>query len=264
VIDSNEDGFLEENVNAICKIKTSTKKGVRGYIGEKGIGFKSVFKIASKVHVQSGPFSFSFNYGGDDEDGMGMVTPFNDIHEDLPGDVRTRFTLALKDDTDFESLVKEFADLPDTLLLFLTTLKRLRISIDDSDEISETNFEYRYDETSGKGLLTRNSARGKPKVFHFYISEKLIQNLPTDKARKDVKEAQVVLAFPVNGQDVPIVTQQYVFAYLPIRKVGFSVRSHALVIIQSLLLNSLFLVPNSVRLHYPGEQRRCPWHQMES
>ena len=187
-----------------------------------------------------------------------MVTPFNDIYEDLSGDVRTRFTLTLKNDIGFESLVKEFADLPDTLLLFLTTLKRLRISVDDSDGISETNYEYRYIKTSGKGLLTRTSTRGKPKTFHFYISEMLIQNLPTDKARNNVKEAQVVLAFPVNGQDVPIIKQQPVFAYLPIRKVGFSVRSHASLIIPSLLLNSPFLVPNSVRLHYPGEQRRHP------
>ena len=218
MIDLNEDGFLEEDVNAICQVKTSTKIGVRGYIGEKRIGFKSVFKIASRAHVHSGPFSFSFKYGGGDdgEGGMGMVTPINDIYEELPGDVRTRFTLTLKNNTDSERLVNELADLPDTLLLFLTTLKRLRISVDDSNKITETNYEYRYEETSAKWLLTRKSTRGKPKIFHFYISEKLIPNLPTDKARNGVKEAQVVLAFPVDGQDVPIVTQQRVFAYLPI------------------------------------------------
>ena len=259
MIDSNEDGFLEENVNAICKVRRSTKTGLRGYIGEKGIGFKSVFKIASKVRVQSGPFSFSFNYGdGDDEDGMDMITPFNDVYEDLPRDVRTRFTLTLKKKKSFKGLVKEFTNLPHTLLLFLTALKRLKISIDDSNEIVETSYKYRYDETSGKGLLTRKSTGRKPKKFHFYISKKLIPELPTEKARKDVKEAQVVLAFPVDGDDVPVIKQQFVFAYLPIRKVGFSVRSHALLIIQSLVLNSLLSVSNSVQLHYPGEQRRHP------
>ena len=259
MIDSNEDGFLEENVNAICKVRTSTKTGLRGYIGEKGIGFKSVFKIASRVRVQSGPFSFSFNYGdGDDDDGMGMITPFNDICEDLPRDVRTRFTLTLKNDTSFKRLVKEFTDLPDTLLLFLTTLKRLKISVDDSTEIKETNYQYKYEETSGKGLLTRQSTGRKPEKFHFHISEKTIPNLPTEKVRKDMKEAQVVLAFPVDGDDTPIIKQQFVFAYLPLRKVGFSVRSLAFVIIQSLILNSPLSVSNSVQLHYPGEQRRRP------
>lgn len=60
VIDSNEDGFNAENVKAICSVAESTKTVAQGYIGEKGIGFKSVFKIAQRVHIQSGPFSFSF------------------------------------------------------------------------------------------------------------------------------------------------------------------------------------------------------------
>ena len=49
VIESNEDGFEEANVRAICSVGESTKKSTQGYIGEKGIGFKSVFKIASRV-----------------------------------------------------------------------------------------------------------------------------------------------------------------------------------------------------------------------
>ena len=58
VLDSNEDGFREEHVRAICNTSASTKAVSRGFIGEKGIGFKSVFKVAKKVHVQSHPFSF--------------------------------------------------------------------------------------------------------------------------------------------------------------------------------------------------------------
>ena len=44
IIQNNEVGFKEENVRALCDIKKSTKKKVDGYVGEKGIGFKSVFK----------------------------------------------------------------------------------------------------------------------------------------------------------------------------------------------------------------------------
>ena len=168
VIDSNEDGFSKENVNAICKVRTSTKKGIRGYIGEKGIGFKSVFTSASKVHVQSGPFAFYFNFGGEGDDGMGMVTPFNGVRENLPSDVRTRFTLTLKDDTEFDNLVKEFTDLPDTLLLFLTTLKRLQISINDRGKILDRKYEYRYEERTGKGLLVKHSNREESKNFSFF------------------------------------------------------------------------------------------------
>jgi hypothetical protein len=50
-IGCNENGFKPEDVQALCRIGGSTKKNLgsrRGYIGEKGIGFKSVFKVADK------------------------------------------------------------------------------------------------------------------------------------------------------------------------------------------------------------------------
>ncbi|KAK6410617.1 hypothetical protein LTR95_018195, partial [Oleoguttula sp. CCFEE 5521] len=60
----NEVGFTPANVRAICRIADSTKKiesAHKGYIGEKGIGFKSVFKVADVVSIQSGAVSFQFD-----------------------------------------------------------------------------------------------------------------------------------------------------------------------------------------------------------
>ncbi len=43
---NNERGFREKNIQALCDIGKSTKgKHKQGYIGQKGIGFKSVFTI---------------------------------------------------------------------------------------------------------------------------------------------------------------------------------------------------------------------------
>ncbi|BCR91384.1 uncharacterized protein ACHE_70227A [Aspergillus chevalieri] len=83
VIDSNEDGFNEEDVRAICSIHNSSKPLTGGYIGHKGIGFKSVFKVAQRVQIQSGPFCFSFQHCRN-ESGLGMITPSNQEHEALP------------------------------------------------------------------------------------------------------------------------------------------------------------------------------------
>ena len=129
VIDSNEDGFTEENIRAICKLSGSTKTASRGFIGEKGIGFKSVFKVASRVRVQSGPFCFAFEHGEDDH-GLGMVTPINDDHESLPKNVHTRFTLTLNEISSLEHRLTEFKSLPDTLLLFLIKINRLIIRME--------------------------------------------------------------------------------------------------------------------------------------
>ena len=63
---TNEVGFNTQNVRAITAIGESTKRrilgedgaGLRQTIGEKGIGFKSVFAIADEVDVHSGRFHF--------------------------------------------------------------------------------------------------------------------------------------------------------------------------------------------------------------
>ena len=74
VVDCNEQGFSEDNLRAICDIGRSSKASSQGYIGEKGIGFKSVFMAAYKVHIQSGNLFFSFEHRKGDS-GIGMVRP---------------------------------------------------------------------------------------------------------------------------------------------------------------------------------------------
>lgn len=60
VLDYNEVGFSPFNVYAITGIGVAAKNlnAERTEIGEKGIGFKSVFGIADRVLIQSGLFSF--------------------------------------------------------------------------------------------------------------------------------------------------------------------------------------------------------------
>lgn len=47
VVLNNECGFMPENIRALCDVGQSTKKGSGGYIGKKGIGFKSVFRVCT-------------------------------------------------------------------------------------------------------------------------------------------------------------------------------------------------------------------------
>ncbi|PMD63840.1 uncharacterized protein K444DRAFT_715137 [Hyaloscypha bicolor E] len=58
ILEYNEDGFTRDDVNRICDINQSNKG--ENDIGEKGIGFKSVFMMASKAHIESKEYSFSF------------------------------------------------------------------------------------------------------------------------------------------------------------------------------------------------------------
>lgn len=120
-IDSNENGFTEANVWGLCSTGESTKTTREGYIGHFGIGFKSVFQIASRVQVQSGPFSFAFEYTKQsDPIGLGMVTPIDADFEQLPQGVGTRIRLTLIESvTENRERYSDLFNMPDTILLFL-------------------------------------------------------------------------------------------------------------------------------------------------
>ncbi|KAL8916091.1 MAG: hypothetical protein Q9172_006457 [Xanthocarpia lactea] len=234
IIDSNEDGFSKSNIRAICSVANSTKKHTAGYIGEKGIGFKSVFKVAKKVHIHSGSYSFAFSYTReDDDDGLGMITPYYEDAEELPRGVRTRMTLMLLNSTSFEERAAEFRDVPDTFLMFLNRLQQLSIVLYPPGQASAA-VQYSKREIKEDGLYTtflvkttRNGKAESTSEKKYYTIKSDLHNLPLDKARKDkqgssIDSATVILAFPVDEHDEPVIKPQYTYAFLPLRRVGFN------------------------------------------
>ena len=77
---NDEKGFERQHVKSLCDIGNSTKQGNReGYIGEKGIGFKSVFLISDRSHIISNGYSFHFRRD-DCDAGLGYIVPHWDEH----------------------------------------------------------------------------------------------------------------------------------------------------------------------------------------
>jgi HSP90 family molecular chaperone len=73
VVLNNEVGFSEKNVRAICDVGKSTKGAHRsGYIGQKGIGFKSVFRVTDKPEIHSNGFHIGFDASADP---IGFILP---------------------------------------------------------------------------------------------------------------------------------------------------------------------------------------------
>lgn len=113
------------------------------------------------------------------------------------------------------------------LLLFLTKLEALYINIYPQNE-SATKTMYTHFGEAGSDLervikSTTVDGNSNEEIQYFYVTRKEINNLPSDEARKDINRATVVLAFPVNEEDEPIIKQQYAFAFLPLRLAGFTV-----------------------------------------
>ncbi|CEL05721.1 hypothetical protein ASPCAL06837 [Aspergillus calidoustus] len=216
VVESNEDGFEESDVRAICSARSQHKQGM---IGEKGIGFKSVFKVASKVKIQSGPFCFSLRHLPG-QSGLGMISPINEHHEVLPVDVRTRFTLSLLLPGQVGRLAAEIASFPVSITAFLSKLKMLRFSFPvhpSKDRHCQTFTRL----LAGSTLTCIKDSNGKTENYeeYFYFS-KHVTGSTLRVNRPPSQDTEIIMAFPYkrrHGNE-----EQFAHAYLPLRKVGLN------------------------------------------
>ncbi|RYP88497.1 hypothetical protein DL769_000264 [Monosporascus sp. CRB-8-3] len=116
--DCNEVGFTFKQLEALTRVgqstKISTAGGQKGYIGEKGIGFKSVFKVADVVHIASGFYEFKL----DRNNPIGMILP---IISRFPSADRiaghTQFLLQLKYMDDYRDIRRDLEDIEPQVLV---------------------------------------------------------------------------------------------------------------------------------------------------
>ena len=147
----NEKGFTPENVFSITGIAEKSKNvsSDKSEIGEKGIGFKSVFGIADKVRIQSGMFSFDLY-----KDNFTIPYPVYQKFEPVKG---TKLILEMSGSKCrgiYDELVREYMK-RDTLLnknpiLFLNKLTHLRMYFDDAFRYMEFNVQRRTPEPVGE------------------------------------------------------------------------------------------------------------------
>ncbi|KAI9933658.1 hypothetical protein MW887_008131 [Aspergillus wentii] len=241
VVECNEDGFTYENLVAVCDVGKSSKSGAQGYIGEKGIGFKSVFMVAWKVHIQSGEFSFCFQHKMGDS-GMGMISPIWQEAEDQPPGSLTRITLFLHEagsdeilSKQRETTLRQFEDLRATFLLFMKNLRKIEVKVYDMEERQASSTVYSMEYQSGNHVKLKKHVleNGKTKEVtqHYHITKGMASGLPKSENRtytdaelssKAYGKAQIVLAFPLTPASIPVIEAQEVFAFLPIRNMGFT------------------------------------------
>ena len=114
----NEVGFSRANIRSITAIGESTKNklfdGKLAAIGEKGVGFKTVFAVASEVKIHSGEYHFSLSA---QEPTIPKMLK-NSEHETTAG---TRMELLLSDKASFPSYDEK------TILKLCLCLRKLRV-----------------------------------------------------------------------------------------------------------------------------------------
>lgn len=254
VLECNEDGFTAENLRAICSVGQSSKIGARGYIGEKGVGFKSVFMAAYRVHVQSGHFSFRFQHRQGDP-GLGMITP---IWEDRVylGDRCTRITLDLQQGSTpaaragrDQTIRQQFEELHDAILLFMKKIEKIKVAFYDQERGGAgepvSTITHSIDRQGLRTVCTKHTSKTgyeQTQLRYYYVFKGTATGLSKaeDRIYSQLEEAsgayskgEVVLAFPLTADSVPILENQWVFSFLPVRQMGFKFLVHADFVMQA-------------------------------
>ncbi|KAI7204507.1 hypothetical protein KC324_g744 [Hortaea werneckii] len=225
-IGCNEVGFTAANVQAICRIACSTKKvegSQKGYIGEKGIGFKAVFKVADMVWIKSGALSFAF----DKTKPLGMIAPkWTGFPDGGNMNERTMFCFRIPEQEHRDIVAAHLQELKPELLIFLRQLKRVEVTLQDKAGKIKRTFSLAREDSQVSGvrlttlrhIVTRPKAATNEEQFLVFCGTKT--GMPKEKKREKVTESDVLMAFPVSTTMQPILSDRRTFNYLPIRSYG--------------------------------------------
>ena len=141
ILNYNETGFTPRNVFDITGIAEKSKNidEAKVEIGEKGIGFKSVFGVADRVWIQSGDFSFEIH-----SDNFTVPVPIYDKQNDYVSGTRmTLFLDGRKTKDIYRSIVSQYRSNESILrrnpILFLNKLTHLRMFFDDTTRYIDFN-----------------------------------------------------------------------------------------------------------------------------
>jgi hypothetical protein len=133
----------------------------------------------------------------------------------------TTFHLHLASSENGNDLSEQLRDVRPTLLLFLRQLRALSIAIPG---VTPRSIEVRRTDDDDRDMVTleriQNGARD---VERYVLVRHLAQTPVGESGREDVKESEIVLAFPVTETQEPVTKKQDVHAFLPLRCYGFKV-----------------------------------------
>ena len=224
LVHCNEVGFMKKNVDAICQIGNSTKFGANkkgGAIGEKGIGFKSVFKVANTVYVTSNNYSFKFQYDKANPCDLGMVVPSwsDPPPASIVGLVSQVFYIQLLPERKDE-VKRDLQLMNATILTFLRKLRRITVTI--GSDPRRTLF--REDSASPFGQTIVLHQYGQACTYVMF--KHIVKYLPAEEKRPGITQSEIQLAFPLTENGTPLIKEQQVFAHLPLREYGFQVSTY--------------------------------------
>ncbi|CAN4085486.1 unnamed protein product [Withania somnifera] len=240
LIFNNEIGFTCKNIESICSVGRSTKKGnrKRGYIGEKGIGFKSVFLITARPYIFSNGYQIRFSEEPCKHCNLGYIVPewvkanptlsvISQIYGSSATLPATTLVLPLKPDK-VKPVKQQLSSIHPEVLLFLSKIKKLSVREDNDDPwlntvsaisiSSETDFvkKKNIDAESYMLHLSADEKSGLGECSYYMWKQKFpVKRVHRVDRRMEVDEWVITLAFP-NGERLNRGTSfPGIYAFLP-------------------------------------------------
>lgn len=224
-VDSNQIGFSAKDIDAICAIGSSTKVGKPQHIhsiGEKGIGFKSVFRVANKVWLSSRNYSIKWDRAAE----LGAMTPEWTSFPEPVTDYQTSFLCQLDRDEQEEQILSHLANFDPSLILFLKKLNRVDIEVNlDSGQRCNKSITRRDVENGGSHVSVLCNGSGELSYLKRIFPA---IGLPNEPRRHGSSSSELVLAFPLqlDSNMAPSMTTHNVYSGLPIGNHGLRVSAY--------------------------------------
>lgn len=227
-IRSNQIGFSVDDVEAICALGSSTKKtktSTNSLLGEKGIGFKSVFRVADLVWLSSRGYHLRW----DRNRTFGVIAP--EWWDDWPdpaypeGSGHTSFCIRIPQLQDQEQIYLDLKKFGSSLLLFLNKLSCVELEVvEANDTIWNKAIRRKETDEGSEGANTTTLEDGER--ISRYLKIEHYAKVPQDSKRPGFHRTKMVLAFPaLDHQGMPLPpASQNVYSGLPISSHGLKVR----------------------------------------
>ncbi|KAL5062996.1 hypothetical protein RYX36_024733 [Vicia faba] len=240
LIFNNEKGFSPKNIESICSVGRSTKKGNRssGYIGEKGIGFKSVFLVTAQPDIFSNEYQIRFNEKPCPHCSLGYIVPEWIEEKPTLADIKkiygedslptTTIVLPLKPDK-VNPVKQQLSNVHPEVLLFLTKIRQL--SVREVNENPTQNTVTGVSISSEVDFVTRKNMNAESYTLHLSAEENSDDEMECSyymwkqkfpvrlenivERRTDVEEWVVTLAFPNQERLHRGKSSPGVYAFLP-------------------------------------------------
>jgi hypothetical protein len=155
-----------------------------------------------------------------------MINPI--LLDTVPSFSRDGWTVMVMDlsvsDQDYDLVKSTLQEIRPEMLLFTRRLRKIKISLE-----RQTASEYSVDTPNPKFPQVQAIRGGIPKqIPHYFIHKMQVPDMPDHAHRTGIRESSILLAFPFTEKDGPIIANQHIFAFMPLRETALPVNPLAI------------------------------------